>query len=81
MYYVENTRANYTRTIGCAVTRTDAKRVIEREKERLKNKNITKLGEFVIRNERGERIVMRVKNSRNTWDKKEFAESGYRDEL
>lgn len=81
MYYIENTRANYTRTIGCVVTKNDVKRIIEREKERLKNKNITKLGEFVVRNERGERIVMRVKNTRNTWNKKEFAGSGYDDEL
>lgn len=81
MYYIENTRANYTRTIGCCVNKIDAKRIIEREKERLKNKNITKLGEFVVRNESGERIVMRVKNSRNTWDKKEFAGTGYGCEL
>ena len=81
MYYIENTRANYTRTIGCAVTKNDVKRIIAREKTRLKNKNITKLGEFVVRSERGERIVMRVKNSRNTWDKKEFASSGYGEEL
>lgn len=81
MYYIENIRANYTRTIGCCAMKIDAKRIIEREKERLKNKNITKLGEFVVRNERGERTVMRVKNSRNTWDKKEYAGSGYDDEL
>lgn len=81
MYYIDNTRVNYTRTIGHAVTRCEAKRIIEREKERLKNKNITKVGEFVVRNERDGRIVMRVKNTRNTWDKKEFAGSGYDDEL
>ena len=81
MYYIENTRANYTRTIGWCATKIDAKRIITREKERLKNKNITKLGEFVVRNEREGRIVLRVKNSRNTWDKKEFAESGYDNEL
>ena len=81
MYYIENIRANYTHTVGCCATRTDAKRIITREKERLKNKNITKVGEFVVRNERGERIVMRVKNSRNTWDKKEFAGSEYDNEL
>ena len=81
MYYIENTRANYTRTIGSAVTKADAKRIIEREKERLKNKNITKVGEFVVRNEREERIVLKVKNSRNTWDKKEFAGTGYGCEL
>ena len=81
MYYVENTRANYTRTIGCCAVKIDAKRIIEREKERLKNKNITKFGEFVVRNERGERIVIRIKNTRNTWDKKEFAGSGYGEEL
>lgn len=81
MYYIENTRANYTHTIGCCATKSDAKRIIEREKERLKNKNIMKLGEFVVRNEKEGRIVLRVKSSRNTWDKKEFAGSGYDDEL
>lgn len=81
MYYIENTRANYTRTIGCAVTKSDAKRIITREKERLKNKNITKVGEFVVRNERDERIVLRVKNSRNTYNKMEYAGTGYGCEL
>lgn len=81
MYYIENTRANYTHTVGYCATKSDAKRIIEREKERLKNKNIVKLGEFVVRNEKEGRIVLRVKNSRNTWDKKEFAGSGYGEEL
>jgi len=81
MYYVENVRDNYARTIGCCTMKLEAKRIIEREKERLKNKNITKVGEFVVRNERCGRIVMKVKGSKNTWNKKEFAESGYDDEL
>lgn len=81
MYYVENKRYNTTKTIGCSMSRGEAKRIIECEKERLKKKGIIKVGEFYIRNERGERIVMRVKSTRNTWDKKEFAGTGYGEEL
>lgn len=81
MYYVENVRDNYARTIGCATIRRDCKNIIQRELDRFERKGITKVGEFVIRNERMGRIVMRVKGSKNTWNKKEFADSGLGEEL
>lgn len=77
MYYIENTRDNYTRTIGCVTLKKDCKNVVNNEIERLNRKGIKKHGIFIIRNERGERTTIRTKNSRNTWNKKEFAGTGY----
>ena len=81
MYYVENTRDNYTRTIGCATLKKDCKNVVNSEIERLNRKGIKKHGVFTIRNEKGERTTMHVKNSRNTYNKMEYAGAGYGCEL
>lgn len=81
MYYVENKRYNTIKTIGCCMMKRECKDVIAKEMERMKKKGITKIGEFYIRAENEQRIVMRVKNSRDTWNKKEFASTDYGNEL